>query len=541
MKKQSMAKGFAILSISTLIVKVFSIAYTPILNRIIGEEGMGVYGITFTVFACVFTIVNAGIPISISKLVSEYNAKYSEMDVKRTFIISRNLMFIISLILSLLLFLLSKPIAHFMGSESAALPIAIISPCVFFAAMSYVYRAYFQGMSNMVPSAVSSVCEQIINVLLSLTGAFILMRFGIAWGVVGGTIGTTVGAIFSYLYLYHYKNNKLKNVSQIKKEPVRKRQSREKTILIFKRIVRVALPLMICMGIMYFGDSVLDAANINSRLEASGYDQEEVTRLYGRFFKTTQFMNVPVSLITALSSSTLPSISALMVFGKEREIASKIKYAFKLCFLIVMPFAFAFSALSKSIYMLFNYAMFELLMYGACILIFMSLTQLQISILQSMGKLYQMTAFAVIGLICKFVINYICVGNKSLNISGALIGLGAGSFITFLLNHLYLQNTLRMRFSLLRLSRKPLAASLFMGIVGYVSNKLIIEILSLIGLGDYISNAFALVISGLACIFVFVATMYVIGGFEKDDLDLLPSRLVSKIPKKILNRIIAQA
>ncbi len=540
MENQSMTKGFAILSVSILFSKVLSIAYTPVLNKIIGDAAIGVYANTYQVFGFIFLVVNAGIPVAISKMVAQFSAINADREVKSTFKIARNLMIIISIILTLALMIFCRQIARLIGSEDSAIPIAIIAPSVFFASISYAYRAYFQGMNNMVPTAVSTFLEQLLNVSLSLLAAFILSRFGLVWGVVGGTIGTTVGAIASLLYLL-YKNKTIKTNKNINKEVVRKRQQKVKYYDIFSKILKIALPLMICMGITNFGDTILDVANVNGRLLTSGYSKEDKDILYGNYYKTTQFMNVPVSLITNLSYSALPAFSAFFALEKYKEANDKIKYTFKLTFLVVIPFAVAFSVLSKSIFGVLGYSMYTLLMFGSYNLIFMSLVQLQIAILQSVGKLYQLTAFAIIGFISKYIVNFICVGNKNLNISGAFIGMAVGNIIMFLLNQFYLKKTLNMKFSLSRLCVKPLISSILMGVVGFLTNMLIHDILVQLGAGNFISNAISLLITTFISIAVYVSMMYVIGGFEKDDLDLLPRRIVSKIPNKILSRIKAEA
>ncbi len=535
MKNQSITKGFAILSVSTLLVKFISIAYNPILNKIIGEEAFGIYLSTYIVFACVFIIVSAGIPVAISKLVAEYSAMDNYVAIGKTFSIARNLMFIISLVLTLFLILISGPLAHFIKTDGAAMPIAIIAPSVFFASMSYAYRSYFQGMRNMIPTAVSSLVEQIVNVILSLVGAFILIRFSISWGVVGGTIGTTIGAFVSLQYLLN-KKKKLKFNGEMKKEVVRKRRS-STDVKIFRQILRISIPLMICMGLTYFGDNILDVSNVKGRLLENGYTAKEANIMYGNLGKTTQLINVPVTLITSLSYSTLPSITMLIAAENIDEANKKIKYAFKLCFMITIPFAIAFSFLSKSIFGVLSFSSYKLIMFGAYNLIFMSLVQLQIVILQSIGKLYQLTAFLLIGVACKFIINYFAVSNEFLNIYGALIGMGVGSLVTFILNYMYLREKLKINFSLIRLSLKPLISSLAMGGAGILVNKIFLTVLLKIGIGYYFSNALALMVTVIVCIVVYVVMVYILKGFENDDLDLLPARVVGKIPKQVLMRI----
>lgn len=74
MKEQSTTKGFAILSLAGMMVKVLSLLYIPFLRVIITDEGYGVYGAAYSVYVFIFVLTNSGIPVAISKLISELTA-----------------------------------------------------------------------------------------------------------------------------------------------------------------------------------------------------------------------------------------------------------------------------------------------------------------------------------------------------------------------------------------------------------------------------------------------------------------------------------
>ena len=57
----------------------------------------------------------------------------------------------------------------------------------------------------MIPTAVSQVVEQIVNAIVSVAGAYYLMKwnadspFKSGWGAAGGTLGACMGAFFALL------------------------------------------------------------------------------------------------------------------------------------------------------------------------------------------------------------------------------------------------------------------------------------------------------------------------------------------------------
>ena len=71
-KEQSIGKGFVVLSAANIAVKVVSLLFVPFLNKILGgEAGYSVYYSANQVFAFVYVLTTAGLPVAISKLVTE--------------------------------------------------------------------------------------------------------------------------------------------------------------------------------------------------------------------------------------------------------------------------------------------------------------------------------------------------------------------------------------------------------------------------------------------------------------------------------------
>lgn len=68
MKEQSITKGFAILSIASIVAKLLSLIYVPFLTRIVGSVGMGIYGKTYDIFVFVYALTNVGLQTAIIKI-----------------------------------------------------------------------------------------------------------------------------------------------------------------------------------------------------------------------------------------------------------------------------------------------------------------------------------------------------------------------------------------------------------------------------------------------------------------------------------------
>src|SRR3712207_3810772 len=185
MKKQSTTKGFAILSAAGIIVKLLSLLYIPFLKKIITLNGYGIYGASYKIYVWIYVLANSGIPVAISKLVSEYMALEHYKDAIKSFKIARFMMLIIGTVMSLFMFIFASSLANAIGYPNAKLSIMALAPTIFFTSIVSVYRGYFQGRGNMSPTAISQILEQIINTIFTLVFAAMLMKYGVDAGCAG--------------------------------------------------------------------------------------------------------------------------------------------------------------------------------------------------------------------------------------------------------------------------------------------------------------------------------------------------------------------
>lgn len=403
MKEQSTTKGFAILSAAGMMVKVLSLLYIPFLKGIISDEGYGVYGAAYSVYVFIYVITNSGIPIAISKLISELTAVKNYKDAVKSFKISRFILFLIGSFMTIIMIIFARSLSNAVNYEKAYLSILALAPAILFTSIASAYRGYFQGWGNMVPTAVSQVIEQVINTIFTLVFAALLIKYGIAAGCAGGTIGTSLGAFASssYLILFYEKHKKIKVPKGYNNIEVKRYSTKQ----ILKKIANYGIPITICVGMTYAGN-LIDVGNTKARLMAGGLNDAYASSLYGYLVKYQQLLNVPIAIVTSLAVAILPAISSAAALKDREQVRDKIKYAFKLCFLIAIPSAFGLAVLSEPIFYMLKFGEGSFLMkYGSIVLILMSVMQIQTTILQSIGKLYTATIYSVIGIGFKILAN----------------------------------------------------------------------------------------------------------------------------------------
>lgn len=526
MKEQSTGKGFAILSLAGLVSKVLSVLYIPMLTAIIGVEGLGVYQKTYDVFTFVYAVTSMGLQVAVAKLVSELSAMGNYKDALRSFKLARSIMFGVGLVATLMMMGFAKTIATATSNPRITFGIIALAPTIVITTVLVSYRGYFQANNLMTKLAVSQVLEQIINVVFSLGCAAILIKSSIDLGAAGGTVGTSLGALIALFYLmFIFRINKLDKVTVDKQDPKAKRWSNKKII---KRLCMYGFPIALSSGLQYFG-ALVDMFNVNARLLVAGYTMSQADISYGLLGEYKTILYVPMIIITSLGTVVLPAISRALAVRDRHTVRKKIIYALKLTLMVSIPAAIGMSTLSNEIYItLFGSSNgSELMVWGAIVVIFMALVQIQSTMLQSINQFYFVVMTLVIGILAKLAANYYLIGIPEINIMGAVVGGYLCFVIPALMNNIKIKKTLRIKFSLIQIGMKPAIASAVMGAV-IVGSKLLVS--NFIPLEGRLIITVLTAVLAIIGVIVYGVTMILIGGVTKADIEGISPKIISILP-----------
>ena len=411
MKKKNIIGGTLILSFAGIICKILG-AFTKIpLTNILKSEGIGIYQLIFPLYSLLLLISSSGIPIAISKIISEKNNIAYAKAVLRY---ALKFVIILSLILTFLVILLSKSIALLQGNAKASFVYLAISPAIIFVAIISVIRGYFQGLNDFKPTAISQIIEQAFKIILSLALAYILTPINLVLGVVGAVIGITASEIVSALYLiFLYK----KNVSIVKDEQNFAFKTNEIRNILLKTAVpitltSVILPLLSLIDSVMFVQGLL-RWNISANIITSFYGVESGI--------VSSLLNLPVVVSTAISSSLIPLIASNNNSNKN------CKLAFKSIIFVMIPIIvfyiffsepilkFLFSNAFKNEVVLMNYAN-VLLKITSVSMLYISIMQICTSIIQAKSCFwFPLKIYAIAGVI-KVILNFLFLSIKQISI-----------------------------------------------------------------------------------------------------------------------------
>ncbi|MDO4535628.1 MAG: polysaccharide biosynthesis protein [Clostridium perfringens] len=529
MKSDSMGRGFAILSIASIVSKILSVIYVPILTRIIGDYGMGIYGKTYEIFVFVYALTNVGIQVAISKHVAELEAVGNYKDSIKTFKMSRTIFLIIGTVFTLALMFGAHFLAEISGTPDMVYPLVFLAPTILITTVLVTYRGYFQGRNQATPLAITTVIEQVVNVVLSLGCAYVLMRFGAEFGAAGGTIGTSVGALIALIYLvYIYNIYGIEREAKNKQDPNVERQSNKE---IFRTLVKYAIPITLSTGLQNLG-SIIDMLVVSNRLIVAGFSHKEATILFG--FLSTRYKslyNVPMVFITALGYMAMPTIARGFVLKDKKLVKDKINFALRVAYIVSIPAAFGLAILAPDLYK-YLYAQTDgagLMVIGSAIIPLMGIVLIQDVILQSVNQFYYVLVALGIGVGVKFLCDMYLVSIPWINVYGAVIG-GVLAFLTILiLNHIRMQKSLKIKISIVKLLARPLFASICMGILIIAIKQGLGLFINLQSLDAVIGLPLLIIITVIAG-FTYLCILVFTGGLKKSDLEDISPKLVRKLP-----------
>ena len=202
-KKQSFLGGAAVLAFGIMAVKVIGAVFKIPLRNILGEGGSADFSNAYNIYATMLTISTAGLPVALSKLVSEAYARGRTRQAQRTFRLS----LIVFLVLGLLSFALmwwgNDYLASLLNNPRAAYGIRTLAPAVVCVGCLSAFRGYAQGRQYMTPTAVSQIIEALCKLVLGLALSMWLLHIGqpdyIA--AAGAIAGVTAGTILSLVYM----------------------------------------------------------------------------------------------------------------------------------------------------------------------------------------------------------------------------------------------------------------------------------------------------------------------------------------------------
>ncbi len=511
-KGNKLLEGTMILATAALTSKFLGFFYKVVLARLIEDSGLGIYEKVYPIYVTILTVSIVGVPVAISKLVSEKKALDKDQLADYIFKIALNFSFVFGLVTTILLILFARPLAEYIIDDpDTYYSILAIAPAVFVVSVMASFRGYFQGQQRMIPTAVSQVVEQFVRIVTLLILAYLLLPFGIEFAAAGAASGAFFGSVAGLIILYfvYFKKEKFK----FKLESDNSDFPEVKKVL--RQIFNLALPISIG-GLVLPVMRLIDMLLISRRLQVAGFSLEEATALFGQFNGMAMtLVRFPTVIAASLAVSLVPAISEANELEANNLVNSRIAKAFKLIAIISIPASAGLFILAEPLCrLIFDNAQAALpLRYLSVGVIAVSLQQMTSSILQGFNKPKLPAINLFFGALVNVILNYTLTAMPSLNIRGAAIATVLGFSVAAILNSYYVFKLAKPKLDYSNLIYKPLVASGIMIVLVYHSHRI------LLGLNF---DILALIFSVLAGIIIYFIVLLLSRVITKKDLLTLP-------------------
>lgn len=541
MKKSNFVKGAFITTLGIVIAKILGIIYVVPFHAIIGDKGGALYGYAYTIYTLFVSLASAGIPLAISKLVSEYQTLGYYNAKKRVFIIGRKISLLLGFI-SFLIILVTAPLlakailGNTVGGntvEDVTFVIRVIGTAILIVPTLSIYRGYFEGHRLFSPPSISQVLEQIIRVLIIIFGSFLAIKvfnLDLTNAVGIALFGATVGAIFSYVYLVEkkFKNKKVFN-EKIRKvnEPI----INDKVIL--KKIVYYAVPFILIDVFKALYNYVDMVTVVKGLVNSANYKIGDAEIIYSMLSTwANKFNMIVLSISTGVVVSLIPNLTESVVKKNHKEQEKKINQALSILLFLTIPMTLGISFLAKPIWILF----YGNSLYGPSVLSYYIFVGLFIGLFTSLITMIQVLKdkrvvfiSLITGVVIKILLNsYLLKGFYNVNLP-AYYGVITATIIGYLVSSIICLVVLRRKYkfnfeSFIKNLIDIVCASLLMVLVLTIF-KLFMPISS----ANRIMNLVIILIYTLIGIIVY----FVYGHFSK-----LTNKIFGRDIFKILNKLI---
>lgn len=380
MRKDDFLKGAFVATLCLVLTKILGVIYVIPFYSIIGSRGSVLYGSAYNIYAIFLNLSTMGLPLAISKMVSEYNTLDYQYIKKRTYKLASRFMIITSLVATVILFIaapiLAQNIIKVNIYQNTTVPIGALSysatefissqmmidgittvmrvsaTAILFVTLISMIRGYLQGMKYISVSSVSQVIEQFVRVIVILLGSYLCVKVfdtSLALSVSIAVFGATAGAIFAFGYLSYKKKQIPEAINYTVKEEERSITDK----FLIKKIITYTVPFII-MELVGTSFQMVDMFTVVRTLTSYGYSVTDASSIMNIVTTLGTKLNVIVMAIAnGIVVSLLPSLTSDYVKGNILAVTNKINKTLQIILYITIPMAVGLSLLAEPVWNIF--------------------------------------------------------------------------------------------------------------------------------------------------------------------------------------------
>ena len=427
MAKKSITKNYLYNMVYQILILILPLITTPYLSRVLGAEGIGIYGYTYSIVTYFILFGSLGVA-----LYGQREIAYAQENVekrKKVFIEIIIFRFVTVFIASIFYFFI------FVNGQKYQIYYRILLLELIAAAFDISW--FFQGIEEFKRTVTRNILVRICGV--TLVFIFVKTKEDLAKFTLTYSLADLLGNLSLWLYLPRYlRGVKVKNINALQHVP---------------QIILLFIP-QIANQIYKILDTTMIGKIVENKAETGYYEQaQKVIRLL-------------LTIVTSLGVVMIPRMASTYASGDKEKIRSYLKMSFKFVFFLAFPIMFGIISVSNSFVPLFLGRGYEksitLIIIISPILILMGVGNvLGTQYLLPTKRQKEYTISVTIGVIVNFILNYILI--HMYESVGASIATVLSEFVVVSIQYNYIKNEIKFN-ELIELGWKYL-------ISGIINNK----------------------------------------------------------------------
>lgn len=400
-----MLNGAIILMGAIILVKIIGALFKMPMTSMLGTVGRGYFSAAYQIYTPIFAIAMAGLPVAVSKMVAESVALNRYRQARLIFKVSQKLFLAVGIVGTLILLLLAYPYAKYIADIKSLRAILFVAPSIFLCCYMSAYRGYYEGLRNMVPTAISQVIEALGKLVIGLFLIKVIMNKGLAQfnkgmaasgntsatvfgktvttaaeanseivpiAAAGAVLGVTLGSLLSLLFLmvfYHFKRD------GFSKQLLISSPAPESGSVIANKLIRIAVPMVVSALILNITNLIdvstiqarlttalnkdfttvinMYASSINSAVALERLDINKISDvmkyIWGAYNMALDFKTLVPTITIQLGVSAIPALATAWAIKNRKEMHKTVETVLRIGMLIALPAGFGMAALATPI------------------------------------------------------------------------------------------------------------------------------------------------------------------------------------------------
>lgn len=532
-------QGAFILSAAAVGSKLIGTLQKIPLQNMGGDAVFGIYNTVYPLYMMIITVAAAGFPAALSKYVAEYEAAGRFEDSRRMLRVSTVALVLFGLVLGVAMYIGAPILGRWIGDDQVVPALQSGALALAFVPWMALLRGYFQGLHNMVPTAVSQIVEQSarVTVMIVLLLYMINVGAGVDQIAAGALLGSAAGGLAGLLVMAYYWRKEVSSrrivgctgagVHKVGEESLHGHlQSvplkREGYVRILRRMLVYALPIcMSALAVPLIG--LVDTFTVPRLLKETGLSGQSIMAQFGIYNRGLPLVQLVTMMATSLSVLFIPALAEAKFKGQKELVVKQCRMALRWFWLLGLAASVGLAALANPInIMLYQDA------EGSGVMRWIAFTAvggtvsiISAALLQGIGIVRAPAIHLLAGAAFKLGLNLLLV--PSMGITGAAVAGVVSHFIAATLNVILLARSTGFRLDAVNLLAKPVFIIAALALAAWGISNATGDLLAMVGIAEGRLSAAASSLTGVAAgAVVFLAGAVLTKLLTEEELRMLP-------------------